>query len=193
MVPKPVLFIHTAPPQPAQKFQNVTITLNQPAMIDCVVSALPRPDFQWVYDPTQQPLPQSSWASTYDDVMGISTLTHVFEAVDLGEDCTVSVVCIATNPSGRSEHHFTLSPDHPESCPGRDPHHPEVAVPPPIVSVSQEEQAQGREDVDSNEKKSSYWIIVSVIAVAVICILAGVFVLVLCFIKHFCQDCNKKK
>ena len=48
--------------------------------------------------------------------MGISTLTHVFEAAHLDKDCTIRVACIAANYYGQSEHHFVLSPDDADSC-----------------------------------------------------------------------------
>ena len=116
--------------------------------------------------------------------MAISTLTHTFETANLDKDCTIPVVCIATNSYGRSEHHFILSPDSTDSCP------PDAAMDtptsaPPVIGVNRPE-VEGVEGVDESEKKSNtFWIIIGAIAVTTTCIVAGVCVLLLFFVKHF--------
>ena len=66
---------------------------------------------------TNKSLPESSWNSTcttYSDAS--STLNHTFEITDLNDYCRIQLVCIATNPYGRSEQYFTLSLNTSKSC-----------------------------------------------------------------------------
>jgi hypothetical protein len=179
-------------PQPALKNQNLTITLNQPTTLNCTINAIPKPNFRWEHDTTtREQFPESSWVSTYDNVMGTSTLTHVFEAAQLNKDCTIRVVCIADNDYGQSEHHFVLLPDDANSC-LRDSVTTEPTTPKPPIIQTHEPNIEGIEGVTANNEKSdtTKWIIIGVIAVAATCIVVGVFVLLLYFIKHFR---NKRK
>ena len=98
------------PPKTTLKYSNHTIQLNQPVILNCCVSAVPRPEFQWILADTEEPLPKSSWNSTtYGDKTATSTLNYTFEMADLNDNCSIHVVCIATNHYCRSEHHFTLN------------------------------------------------------------------------------------
>ena len=98
-------------------YNNYTIELNQPVILNCSVSAVPRPEFQWILADTEEPLPESSWNSTtYVDKTTTSTLNYTFEMSDLNEYCRVHVVCVATNHYGRSEQNFTLFLNNSENC-----------------------------------------------------------------------------
>ena len=70
---------------------------------------------------TNESLPESSWNSTcttYSDEKTISesTLNYTFEMTDLNDYCRIHLMCIATNPYGRSEQYFTLSLNTSKSC-----------------------------------------------------------------------------
>ena len=100
--------VYIVPPE--LKYYNHTIQLNLPVTLNCSVSAVPRPEFQWILADTEELLPESSWNSTtYIDKTTISTLNYIFTAADLNEYCKIHIVCIATNPYFISEQHFTLS------------------------------------------------------------------------------------
>ena len=93
------------------------MNLNQHVIVKCSVSAVPCPVFQWIQVNTNKSLPESSWNSTcttYSDAS--STLNHTFEITDLNDYCRIQLVCIATNPYGRSEQYFTLSLNTSKSC-----------------------------------------------------------------------------
>ena len=98
-------------PQPLLEYYNHTIEkLNQPVLLNCSVSAVPRPEFQWILADTEEPLPESSWNSTtYVDKTTTSTLNYTFEMSDLNDNSKIHVMCIAKNPYGKSEQHYTLS------------------------------------------------------------------------------------
>ena len=102
--------MYIVPPELILKYYNHTIQLNQLITLNCSVSAVPRPEFQWILADTEEPLPGSSWNyTTYVDKTAISTLNYVFTAGDLNEYCKIHIVCIATTPYVRSEQHFSLS------------------------------------------------------------------------------------
>ena len=97
-------------PDKILKFYNYTLELDQPVILNCSVSAVPRPEFQWILADTEEPLPESSWNSTtYINTTATSTLNYTFERADINENCSIHIVCIATNPYAESEHHFTLN------------------------------------------------------------------------------------
>ena len=61
---------------------------------------------------SEEPLPESSWNSTIyveKTYTTTSTLNYTFLMTDLNEQCRIPVMCIATNPYGRSEQYFALS------------------------------------------------------------------------------------
>ena len=93
------------------EYYNHTIEkLNQLVLLNCSVSAVPRPEFQWMLADTEEPLPESSWNSTtYVDKTTTSTLNYTFEMSDLNDNSRIHVMCIAKNPYGTSEQHYTLS------------------------------------------------------------------------------------
>ena len=109
-------FIGVAPPEPTLKYYNYPVELNQPVILNCSVSAVPHPEFQWILADTEEPLPESSWNSTFSNKTATSTLKYIFREADLNEHCTIVVMCIATNLYGKSEQHFTLSLNSSESC-----------------------------------------------------------------------------
>ena len=112
-----IAFAAPDPPVPTLKYYNHTIELNQPVILNCSVSAVPLPEFQWILADTEEPLPESSWNfTTYVDKTTTSTLNYTFEMSDLNEYCRVHVMCIATNHYGSSEHHFTLFLNSSKSC-----------------------------------------------------------------------------
>ena len=89
--------------------------LNQPVIINCSVSAVPHPDFQWVQVNSSEGLLSKSkldgWNSTcttYSDKT-TSILNCTFRADDLNKNCRIHILCIGTNLYGSSYHHFTLS------------------------------------------------------------------------------------
>ena len=99
-------FITVAPPEPNIKYYDSIVQLNQPVILNCSVSAVPHPEFQWILEDSGDHLPDSSWNSTYVDKRTTSTLNYTFGTAHW---CRIQVLCIATNSYGRSEHHFTLS------------------------------------------------------------------------------------
>ena len=129
------LYIILAPPEPTLEYYNSTVQLNQPVILNCSVSAVPRPEFQWILADTEEPLPESSWNySTYTNKTTSSTLNYTFGTADLNEYCTICVMCIATNRYGRSDHYFTLSLNSSENhCPrstlsGTSDSHTEIVI-----------------------------------------------------------------
>ena len=123
------------PPKTTLKYYNYTIELNQPVILNCSVSAVPRPEFQWILADTEEPFPESSWNySTYTNKTTTSTLNYTFVTADLNEYCMICVMCIATNCYGRSEHYFTLSLNSSENhCPlstpsGTSDSHTEIVI-----------------------------------------------------------------
>lgn len=111
-----LLFSCIAPPMPTLEYCNITIDINQPVIINCSVSATPHPKFLWILKSNEKHLPVSSWNSTYADKRATSSLNHTFATADLSEYCRIHVICIATNPYGRSEHHYILSLNSTEYC-----------------------------------------------------------------------------
>lgn len=96
------------------------MNLSQPVIINCIVSAIPHPEFQWVQMNTDSEeilseYSRNSTCTTYSDKT-TSTLNCTFGTSDLNENCRIHILCIATNPYGRSEQHFTLSLNSSESC-----------------------------------------------------------------------------
>ena len=160
-------------------------------MINCSVSAQPHPDFQWMWGNTKESLPQSSWFSTYnDDLTGTSTLIHTFEKDNLDKDCSVLVVCLATNAYGTSEQHFNLALDDLNDCPSPPESltSPSTPSPPHTVAGVNEQRQEGSGDTYvSDEKSNTFMIVVGVFSVAVACIVLGVLALLVYFLKHFCS------
>ena len=110
------------------------MNLNQHVIVKCSVSAVPCPVFQWIQVNTNKSLPESSWNSTcttYSDAS--STLNHTFEITDLNDYCRIQLVCIATNPYGRSEQYFTLSLNTSKSCSVVSPS-PSITSPGPSIT-----------------------------------------------------------
>ena len=203
-----VFYLCTVPPQPPLKYRNLTITLDNPVEINCSVTALPQPDFQWFYDSTNKPLPPSSWSSFYDDVMGISTLVHIFTREDLKNERTIIVLCVATNSYGRSEQYFNLFLEESVESPiilatteqdfnltGSDEStstgtlatttSPSTSTP-AIIANEQEQDDGGAKD---GEKEDTYGIIIGV-AIASTVIVLGVFILLVFLLRHF-YTCKK--
>lgn len=146
-----MFYLYVVPPQPPLKYRNLTILLDSPVEINCSVTALPKPDFQWFNDSTsRKPLPQTSWSSNYDDVMGISTLVHTFSRGDLNDDCAILVVCVATNSYGQSEQHFNLTLEDSDKCPSIPATTAIAPSTPAIITVN--EQGQGDNGGDSPPK-----------------------------------------
>ena len=77
-------------------------------MINCTVSAFPRPNLQWIQQSSGELFPESSWVTTYHDKMVYTTLMYTFRALDFNGRCATVVVCKATNAYGASEQYFTL-------------------------------------------------------------------------------------
>ena len=120
--------------------------------------------------------------------MGISTLTHTFEAANLDKDCTIPVVCVAINSDGRSEHHYILSPGNTDSCPRDTDTDTDTEMPtlePPVIVLNEPEVGGIEGTNESSKKSNTFWIIIGAIVIAATCIVVGVCVLLLCFIKHF--------
>ena len=99
-------------PEPNLKYYYLTIEPNKPVLMNCSVSALPCPEFQWIQANSEKLLSESSWNSKIyveKTCSTTSTLNYTFERTDLNEYCKIPIMCIATNPYGRSEQYFILS------------------------------------------------------------------------------------
>ena len=184
-----VFYLCAVAPEPAVKYRNVTMELGKELSLECSVSSLPEPQFQWFVDTT--PLPRSSWTSIYDDIMGNSTLVYTFGGEELDEDCKVDVVCVATNSYGRSEHHFLLTPSNLDDC-RRTGATPTSSSPDITVANDQGRLGEGLARGNSEDEMggTTFKVIIGSFTVAATVIVIGVVILLVYFLKHFCA---KKK
>ena len=172
------------------------INLDKPTQINCSVTALPRPEFKWTNEITNEVFFKSSWNSFYDDVIGISILVDIFTVEDLGDDCTLLIKCLATNTYGRSEQYFTLYPSNSDSCPhGNIDTTTQMTSSPEttLITVANDQGLDGSGDnsvQDGKMDKTTFQIIIGTFAVAVTCIVICVIILIIYFLRHFCP---KKK
>ena len=182
-----MFYLSTAPPEPAVKNRNVVISLGKEQRINCSVAASPKPDFKWFLN--SSPLPESSWTSSYDDVMGISTLVFKFEKNHLNSNCEISVACVATNSYGTSEHHFTLVPAAKLVCSkATKTISPTPNSNPPVVSNDpQLDRSKGSDSSDGKMSDTTFKIIIGSITVAATVIVIGIVILLVYFMKHFCR------
>lgn len=186
-----MFYLSTAPPEPAVKNRNMVISLGKEERINCSVAASPKPDFKWLLD--SSPLPESSWTSSYDDIMGISTLAFEFEKNHLNSNCEISLACVATNSYGTSEHHFTLVPAAELVCSSDENKATKTASPtpsphPPVVTNDpQLDRSKGSDSSDGEMSDTTFKIIIGSITVAATVIVIGIVILLVYFMKHFCR------
>ena len=181
-----MFYLSTAPPEPAVKNRNVVISLGKEQRINCSVAASPQPDFKWLLNSSH--LPESSWTSSYDDVMGISTLTFEFEENHLNSNCEISVACVATNSYGTSEHHFTLAPADELVCSSTKTASSTPSSNPPVITNDpQLDRSKGSDSSDGKMSDTTFKIIIGSITVAATVIVIGIVILLVYFMKHFCR------
>ena len=120
----------------------------------------------------------------------MSTLMYAFEMTDLNEDCSLVVMCIATNEYGRSEQYFTIHLNNSvmESCHSKytTTAHTPISHPTAVVVGDADLNPQGQESSSGSDGGGSTFVIwVSVFTVAMMCIVIGVTILLVYFLKHF--------
>ena len=120
----------------------------------------------------------------------MSTLMYAFEMTDLNEDCSLVVVCIAINEYGRSEQYFTIYLNNSvmESCHSKysTAVHTPISHPTAVVVGDADLNPQGQESSSGSDGGGSTFVIwVSVFTVAMTCIVIGVTILLVYFLRHF--------
>ena len=182
-----VFYLSTVPPEPPVKNRNMMIQLQKELKINCSVRALPRPDFKWFLGSTL--LPESTWTTIYNDVMGISTLTFEFEKEDVDTECKIQLACIASNTYGTSEQHFTLTTNENIDCSAKKAGRTISSTPNPSPNtLVTDSELAGIQDSNSGGDMSdkTFKIIIGSFTVAATVIVIGVVILVVYFLKHFC-------
>lgn len=175
-------------PQPKVARHNLTITLDEPSNLTCSVDALPLPTFSWALfkDGYDQPLADEHWSVDQKNGSASSVLTRKFDVSDLTEDCTLIVVCNAENDYGSSRQYFILSLNKTSECASETLQPPS---PPPTVSASNqefEENIEGDDGVQGDDEGDNMFTILStVFGIGMLCIVAGVGVVLAFFVKHF--------